>query len=507
MHRDIKPSNLLLDTRGIVWVTDFGLAKTDDRQDLTHPGDLLGTLRYMPPEAFEGRVDARGDVYALGLTLYELLAFRPAFDERDRPKLIKQVTSTEPTRLRMLNPRVPRDLETIVHKAIDRDPSRRYSTAGELAADLQRFIDDRPIRARRVRALEQLGRWCRHNRAVAGLLLSVVALLAVLAAGGTITSFRLESHLTRAETAERDARKREFEALVAQAKAGRFSRRKGQRFDTLQAVREALTLLPELELPEEEQRRHRDELRNLAISALILPDLHLRRQVPRPSERYSYQAQSEGSSYLDSNARGDVLLFRAADHQEIARLPGEGQVTPVTFNPLNENLVWVYRPEGEGYRLLEWDPATGRTRVLVEQSVGRNGASVNLNLTRWAIANDNKGVLECRELPSFRLLRLLAVGKGDIRHALSPDGRQVAVVTGLYGERSTRNCACMTWKRETESPSYRIPTACPWPNGCRTAEPCLSPASIPTRSFCGTYRLGRCCACSTGRRGERRPSR
>ncbi len=155
LHRDIKPSNLLLDTRGTVWVADFGLAKADDQQNLTHTGDILGTLRYMPPEAFEGRSDARGDVYSLGLTLYELLAFRPAFDETDRARLISQVTARSPPRLSRLNPAIPRDLETIVHKAIDRDPAHRYATAGELAADLQRFLDDEPIRARRLSPAER----------------------------------------------------------------------------------------------------------------------------------------------------------------------------------------------------------------------------------------------------------------------------------------------------------------------------------------------------------------
>ena len=107
VHRDIKPSNLLLDARGTVWVTDFGLAKADDQQNLTHTGDILGTLRYMPPEAFEGKADARGDVYALGLTLYELLALRPAFDETDRGRLIEQVTNEEPPRLEQAQPRSP----------------------------------------------------------------------------------------------------------------------------------------------------------------------------------------------------------------------------------------------------------------------------------------------------------------------------------------------------------------------------------------------------------------
>ena len=149
VHRDIKPSNLLLDTHGIVWVTDFGLAKADDQQNLTHTGDILGTLRYMPPEAFGGKVDSRGDVYSLGLTLYEMLAFRPAFDEKERGRLVKQVTGEAPAPLHKLNPEVPRDLETIVQKAIEREPSHRYASASDLADDLRRFVDDEPIRARR----------------------------------------------------------------------------------------------------------------------------------------------------------------------------------------------------------------------------------------------------------------------------------------------------------------------------------------------------------------------
>src|SRR5205814_7528266 len=125
LHRDVKPSNLLLDLRGTVWVTDFGLAKVagPGAENLTHTGDILGTLRYMPPEAFEGKSDARGDVYSLGLTLYELLAMRPAFDEKERTRLIKQVTGAEPVRLDRVNPAIPRDLVTIVHKASDPEPA------------------------------------------------------------------------------------------------------------------------------------------------------------------------------------------------------------------------------------------------------------------------------------------------------------------------------------------------------------------------------------------------
>ncbi len=179
LHRDIKPSNLLLDTQGDIWITDFGLAKASDSADLTCTGDLVGTLRYMAPERFAGRSDARGDLYSLGLTLYELLAGRPAFDEADRNALIRQVTQNEPQRLRGLTTEVPRDLETIIHKAMARDPRDRYPTAAALAEDLQRFLEDRPIRARRASQLEQFGRWCRRNPTVAGLATALAAALLI----------------------------------------------------------------------------------------------------------------------------------------------------------------------------------------------------------------------------------------------------------------------------------------------------------------------------------------
>jgi serine/threonine protein kinase len=183
VHRDIKPSNLLLDTRGTPWVTDFGLAKADDGPNLTHTGDILGTLRYMPPEAFGGKADARGDIYALRLTLYELLAFRPAFGEKERARLIHQVTSEAPTPLRRLNPEVPRDLETVVHKAIERDPDHRYATASGLADDLRRFVDDEPIRARRAGPVERLAPWGRRNPVIAGLTATVFGLAFAVIAG------------------------------------------------------------------------------------------------------------------------------------------------------------------------------------------------------------------------------------------------------------------------------------------------------------------------------------
>jgi WD40 repeat protein/serine/threonine protein kinase/tetratricopeptide (TPR) repeat protein len=182
LHRDIKPSNLLLDNRHNVWVADFGLAKTAEADDLTHTGDILGTIRYMAPERFQGKCDARSDVNSLGLTLYELVAFQPAFEAADRHPLIERVLQEEPVRLRKLAPGVPRDLETIIAKASAREPSDRYATAAALAEDLKRFVEDRPIAARWVSPAERFRRWCRRNPWLAAATgVAAAALLAVAA--------------------------------------------------------------------------------------------------------------------------------------------------------------------------------------------------------------------------------------------------------------------------------------------------------------------------------------
>jgi WD40 repeat protein/serine/threonine protein kinase len=204
LHRDIKPSNLLLDARGNVWVADFGLAKSGEGEDLTHTGDVVGTLRYLAPERLEGQSDARGDVFSLGLTLYELLTLRPAFDATDRERLIRQVTDCEPPRPRLVEPGVPRDLETIVLKAIARERTNRYATAEGLAEDLQRFVEGRPIRARRVSATERFGRWCKRNPVVAGLTAAVFALLVVVAAVASVGYVQTRLALSR-EGEQREA--------------------------------------------------------------------------------------------------------------------------------------------------------------------------------------------------------------------------------------------------------------------------------------------------------------
>jgi serine/threonine protein kinase/tetratricopeptide (TPR) repeat protein len=190
VHRDIKPANLLVNRDGDhLWITDFGLARCQGDTQLTRTGDLLGTLRYMSPEqalARPGLVDQRTDIYALGATIYELLTAQPVFPGQSRQELLQQIASQEPVPPRRLEPAVPLELETVVLKALAKNPSDRYTTAQELADDLQRFLDDRPIHARRPGALEKLVRWGRRHRSLVAVSLIGAGLLLISLAASTV---------------------------------------------------------------------------------------------------------------------------------------------------------------------------------------------------------------------------------------------------------------------------------------------------------------------------------
>jgi serine/threonine protein kinase/Flp pilus assembly protein TadD len=169
VHRDIKPANLLIDGKRNLWVTDFGLAQVQTDTRLTLTGDLVGTLRYMSPEqalAQPSGVSHRTDLYSLGATLYELLTLEPAFPGRDRQALLREIAFEEPRPPRRLNKAVPVELETIVLKAMAKNPAERYASARELADDLERFLKDEPIRARRPTLRQRARRWARRHQTV-----------------------------------------------------------------------------------------------------------------------------------------------------------------------------------------------------------------------------------------------------------------------------------------------------------------------------------------------------
>jgi serine/threonine protein kinase len=180
LHRDIKPSNLLLDQTGTIWVADFGLAFREDLESQTQTGELLGTLRYMAPEQFVAKADSRSDIYSLGLTLFELLTLRPALQAPKRrvldPTKYSQLEFTASERQV-----IPRDLQTIVLKASALEPVNRYERAKDFQEDLERFLDDLPILARRESPIESTMRWIRRNPAIASLTASLFGLLVAIA--------------------------------------------------------------------------------------------------------------------------------------------------------------------------------------------------------------------------------------------------------------------------------------------------------------------------------------
>jgi serine/threonine protein kinase len=204
VHRDIKPANLLLDTGGNVWVTDFGLARLGEGHDLTLSGDLIGTLRYMSPEqalAKHGLVDHRTDVYALGAVLYELLTLHPAVDGISKREVLHRLAFEEPVSPRKVDRSIPAELETVTLKALAKGPAQRYATAQELADDLRRWLDHRPILARPPGPLERARKWSHRHRP---LVIALVAFLALLVAG--LCFGAIAFGLGKAELAEKQGR-------------------------------------------------------------------------------------------------------------------------------------------------------------------------------------------------------------------------------------------------------------------------------------------------------------
>ncbi|MCM2369067.1 serine/threonine protein kinase [Aporhodopirellula aestuarii] len=218
IHRDIKPANLLLDSAGKIWVTDFGLAQVQtEATHLTRTGDPMGTLRYMSPEQAAGKreeLDHRTDIYSLGVTLYELLTLRPAIEGNGYREMLNNVALHEPPSPRSIDPALPVELETIVRKAMAKLPAERYASAGDLADDLQAWLDDKPITAKPPTLFERLSKWRRRNSGlvtVASILL-LFASLALLAT--TLMIWREQRHTADAlarEMQQREQAQRSFQ--------------------------------------------------------------------------------------------------------------------------------------------------------------------------------------------------------------------------------------------------------------------------------------------------------
>jgi serine/threonine protein kinase/WD40 repeat protein/tetratricopeptide (TPR) repeat protein len=411
LHRDIKPSNLLLDLQGTAWVTDFGLAKAEGTDDLTHTGDLVGTLRYMAPERFQGTADARSDVYGLGLTLYEMLTLEPAFTDTSRARLIDRVTHEDPRRPRQADPSIPRDLETIVLKAITKEPDRRYQTAEALAGDLQRFLADRPIRARRASALERLWRWARRNPALSAAAGAAAALLLTVAAVASWDAWRLSGE-------QKATRRQLYTALVAQARASRRSRTAGQRFDTLAALDRATQLAHQLNLPQEDFL----ELRNELIGCLALPDMRVAK---------AWDGWLEGTSHI--NFDGKLQRYVRVDQQGNISVRAVSDDAELWHVSSGFGDCWPYlSPDGRflhvraNSRCKVWELAGPEPRLILQEDKTHSVGALSPDSRQFALVRLD-GSISLYDLPSGTLKRRLPAGPVPLDLAVSPDVRQLAL--------------------------------------------------------------------------------
>jgi serine/threonine protein kinase/WD40 repeat protein len=429
LHRDVKPSNILLDPQRIAWVTDFGLAKAVEDEDLTRTGDVVGTLRYMAPERFRGVCDASSDVYGLGLALYELLALRAAFDAPEREGLLYQVNHVEPPRLRSINPALPRDLETIIHKAIEKEPNHRYKTAAELAEDLRCFLEDRPIRARRVGSTERLTRWARRNpgsatlgTALGGMLALVVIVIVVADLRLRRQNVKTEYHLQRAERAENDATTRLLASSINHARASRRSRFAGRRFEGLRAIDEATQL--------DNAGDSRLELRNEAIACLALPDLRPLDSWPiRPDDGFlGVDFDPMTGRMARGTVDGSVIVRGARGTGERLLLPGNGRrAVFVRFSRDGRHL--AVKSEEDGHvHVAVWD--LGRVIKVLDLSEGMYSDALDFHPNGNIVATGRRdGSIVFHDLTSGRTSRRLNPGTIPRTLRFDPSGQRIVVVS------------------------------------------------------------------------------
>jgi serine/threonine protein kinase len=192
VHRDIKPQNLLVGVDEHLHITDFGLARLADAPQITLSGEVMGTPAYLSPEqarADLGAIDGRTDIYSLGVTLYELLTLRRPFQGETREQILTGIKELEPATPRSLDEHIPRDLQTICLKAMEKNPARRYATAAAMAEDLRRFADQRPILSRPAGPITKAVKWCRRHKA-ASTAMAAACLVLILAAGLAVSVTR-----------------------------------------------------------------------------------------------------------------------------------------------------------------------------------------------------------------------------------------------------------------------------------------------------------------------------
>ena len=442
LHRDLKPSNVLVDAFDAPHVMDFGLAKRfDGDADLTLTGQVLGTPSYMPPEqARGGQSSVAGDVYSLGVILYQLLTGRAPFLAETLTQTLHLVIETEPISPRLLNPGVPRDLQTICTKCLEKDPKRRYASAQELADELGRFLRDEPIQARPIAPAGKLARWCRRNPALASAVGVGAALLLVIAIGSPIAIVRIngareaaegarelaeesrkqEARLrARAESAERETEQQLYTALLEQARATVLSREMGQRVRALDAIRQAAAI------------SNSAELRREVFAALALPDLRFERKLNFDSDITHLQLDPSFERLAVGRGRGPVEIRTVPDNRLLASLPASTNL-PSFYREWSADgrFLAVKRDYPGGGRRADWEvwEVAAERRVLLVRDAAYTGFAFHPRLPRF-IAEQRGGGVAIRNLEDGgELIRFPLVGRASILR-FSPDGGRFASVS------------------------------------------------------------------------------
>ena len=426
VHRDLKPSNVLLATDHTPKVGDFGLAKMLDSQTgLTRTESVMGSPSYMAPEQAEGRSKDAGaavDIYAIGAILYELLTGRPPFRGTTALETLEQVKATEPVPPSRLVPGLPRDVETICLKCLQKEPGKRYESVQSLADDLRRFLEGRPIVARRISGAERAWRWCRRNRFVAGMTAIALGAVLVLATGATMAAFTFRAQRDQIRLADRKTRENLFDSLVAQARATRFGRQVGQRFESLAALQRATAIARELELPPEQAEMLRDQ----AIACMALPDMRKTgREIHRLPGVLLVAFDATMKRYALRFRDGTIQVRNVEDNQEVARFlsRGDRDIFVFCFSPDGRYLASTHAP---GLDLTVWD--INRQAIVLHdpEPVSGGSAKFSPDSRRIAVTHSN-GEVRVYDMASARCVQSWHL-PAPAEMTFAPDGAQLAVI-------------------------------------------------------------------------------
>jgi WD40 repeat protein len=393
----------------------------------------------MAPERFNGQSDPRSDVYSLGATLYELLTLRPAFEGSDRHDLMKQILMDSPPGPRQLDRRIPRDVETIVLKAMAKDPAHRFATAAAMAEELRRFVDGLPIRSRSLSTTERCWRWCKRNPMIASLnalaatlTIAIAVIMSVAAHHNGRLVERLQASIINERASSLEAKKTLIQASLSEAEARSQSRRGGQRFEALRAIDRAMRLVPVVGIGHEDRLR----LRNEAIAAMALPDLHIDRELNVPnSVTNGFAVDSAFERYATKLDDGTVVVCGLADGAERLRLAG--------LPPCQTHGRIAFSPDGRYLGATTDNRSTSSLQVWDLDACREVGLFENVFVPAWAFHPGGRQVAVGRsdssvsvlELPLGREIYCLRPGIGALGSiAFSKDGANLAFAPWLGTE-------------------------------------------------------------------------